>query len=97
MATFPLNKPVLVTGVLDSSGKAGESGTLARSLDAIADQEKTVTIVVCVTQGETEAESTSNIIGGVTGDEPCAGQRAIARNAAAALRALRGYGICGDT
>src|SRR5690606_15892012 len=34
---FPLNKPVLLTDVLTASGKAGELGTLARSLDAIAD------------------------------------------------------------
>ncbi len=39
---FPLNKPVLITDVLTASGKAGESGTLARSLDAIADQAKPV-------------------------------------------------------
>ncbi len=38
---FPLNKPVLLTDVLTASGKAGESGTLARSLDAIADAGKT--------------------------------------------------------
>ncbi len=37
-SVFPLNKPVLLTDVLTASGKAGESGTLARSLDAIADQ-----------------------------------------------------------
>lgn len=36
-SVFPLNKPVLLTDVLTASGKAGESGTLARSLDAIAD------------------------------------------------------------
>lgn len=65
---FPLNKPVLLTDVLTASGKAGESGTLARSLDAIADQAKPVTVVVRVAQGETEAETTSNIIGGVTAD-----------------------------
>jgi uncharacterized protein len=64
-ATFPLNRPVLLTDVLTASGKAGESGTLARSLDAIADQSKPVTVVVRVPQGETEAETTSNIIGGV--------------------------------
>ncbi|EOC0416589.1 hypothetical protein ACI0Z1_001103 [Cronobacter malonaticus] len=55
-AMFPLNKPVLLTDVLTASGKAGESGTLARSLDAIADQAKPVTVVVRVAQGETEAE-----------------------------------------
>jgi len=65
-ATFPLNRPVLLTDVLTASGKAGESGTLARSLDAIADQAKPVTVVVRVPQGETEAETTANIIGGVT-------------------------------
>ncbi|CAI2449269.1 Phage tail sheath protein [Serratia liquefaciens] len=64
-AAFPLNTPVLLTDVLAASGKAGETGTLARSLDAIADQAKSVTVVVRVEQGDTEAETTTNIIGGV--------------------------------
>jgi len=64
-AAFPLNTPVLLTDVLTASGKAGETGTLARSLDAIADQAKPVTVVVRVEQGDTEAETTTNIIGGV--------------------------------
>jgi len=64
--TFPLNKPVLLTDVLTASGKAGESGTLARSLDAIADQASPVTVVVRVDEGEDESETTSNIIGGVS-------------------------------
>ncbi|MEL5266048.1 phage tail protein [Serratia marcescens] len=62
---FPLNTPVLLTDVLAASGKAGETGTLARSLDAIADQAKPVTVVVRVEQGDTEAETTTNIIGGI--------------------------------
>ncbi len=33
-ATFPLNTPVLVTDVLTASGKAGKTGTLAKTLDA---------------------------------------------------------------
>ncbi|MEG0100476.1 MAG: phage major tail tube protein [Citrobacter sp.] len=45
-SVFPLNKPVLLTDVLEARGKAGEFGTLARSLDAIADQSKPVTVVV---------------------------------------------------
>lgn len=65
VAAFPLNTPVLLTDVLAASGKAGETGTLARSLDAIADQAKPVTVVVRVEQGDTEAETTTNIIGGV--------------------------------
>lgn len=76
-ATFPLNTPVLLTDVLTASGKAGESGTLARSLDAIGDQAKPVTVVVRVAQGETEAETTSNIIGGVTADGKRTGMKAL--------------------
>ncbi|MGR3897114.1 phage tail sheath protein [Pseudomonas sp. 1176_21] len=63
---FPLNKPVLLTDVLTASGKAGQAGTLAKSLDAIADQASPVTVVVRVAEGETEAETTTNIVGGVT-------------------------------
>lgn len=76
-ATFPLNTPVLITDVLTASGKAGETGTLARSLDAIADQSKPVTVVVRVEQGETEAETTSNIIGGVTAQGKRTGMKAL--------------------
>lgn len=76
-ATFPLNTPVLLTDVLTASGKAGESGTLARSLDAIGDQAKPVTVVVRVAQGETEAETTANIIGGVTDDGKRTGMKAL--------------------
>jgi phage tail sheath protein FI len=65
-AAFPLNKPVLLTDVLTASGKAGELGTLAKSLDAIADQASPIAVVVRVAEGETEAQTTTNIIGGVT-------------------------------
>ncbi|MBJ2099279.1 phage tail sheath protein [Serratia ureilytica] len=74
---FPLNTPVLITDVLTASGKAGETGTLARSLDAIADQAKPVTVVVRVAQGETEAETTTNIIGGVTTEGKKTGMKAL--------------------
>lgn len=74
---FPLNTPVLLTDVLTASGKAGESGTLARSLDAIADQSKPVTVVVRVAQGETEAETTTNIIGGTTPEGKKTGMKAL--------------------
>ncbi|NNT92951.1 phage tail sheath protein [Stutzerimonas nitrititolerans] len=75
--TFPLNKPVLLTDVLTASGKAGEQGTLARSLDAIADQASPVTVVVRVEEGESEAETTSNIIGGVTAGGQYTGMKAL--------------------
>ncbi|PIJ42620.1 phage tail sheath protein [Tatumella sp. OPLPL6] len=74
---FPLNTPVLVTDVLTASGKAGESGTLARTLDAIGDQSKPITVVVRVAQGESEAETSANIIGGVTADGKRTGMKAL--------------------
>lgn len=76
-ATFPLNTPVLITDVLTASGKAGKTGTLAKTLDAIGDQSKPVTVVVRVPQGESEAETTSNIIGGVTADGKRTGMKAL--------------------
>ncbi|HBN8471199.1 phage tail sheath protein [Pseudomonas aeruginosa] len=75
--TFPLNKPVLLTDVLTASGKAGSAGTLARSLDAIADQASPVTVVVRVADGETAEETTSNIIGGVTAGGQYTGMKAL--------------------
>ena len=74
---FPLNKPVLLTDVLTASGSAGELGTLARSLDAIADQASPVTVVVRVEEGATESETTSNIIGGVTNAGQYTGMKAL--------------------
>ncbi|HEM7185950.1 TPA: phage tail sheath protein [Providencia rettgeri] len=74
---FPLNTPVLITDVKNAAGKAGETGTLARSLDAIGSQSKPVTVVVRVEQGESEAETTSNIIGGTTPDGRKTGLQAL--------------------
>ncbi|MEQ0315865.1 phage tail sheath protein [Klebsiella sp. GB_Kp051] len=66
-ATFPLNKPVLITSVQSAIAKAGTKGTLAASLRAIADQSKPVIVVVRVAEGtgdDAEAQTISNIIGG---------------------------------
>lgn len=69
-AIFPLNEPVLITNVQSAIGKAGKKGTLAASLQAIADQCKPVTIVVRVEEGDDEddeaaqAQTISNVIGG---------------------------------
>lgn len=64
--TFPLNKPILLTDVSQVIGKAGKTGTLASTLKAISDQAKPITVVVRVEQGESEAETTTNIIGSTT-------------------------------
>ncbi|RAH37576.1 phage tail protein [Halomonas sp. SL1] len=62
---FPLNTPVLITDPLGAQGDAGDTGTLARSLDAIADQVKTLVVVVRVAEGADDAETKTNVIGGV--------------------------------
>ncbi|MGP3591550.1 phage tail sheath protein [Vagococcus sp. WN89Y] len=63
---FPLNEPVLITSVQTAIGKAGKQGTLAASLQAIADQAKPVIVVVRVAEGtgeDAQAQTISNIIG----------------------------------
>lgn len=68
-AAFPLDTATLITDVRTASGKAGELGTLARTLDAIADQGSPACIIVRVADGEDAAEQNTKIIGGVTGGQ----------------------------
>ncbi|MCK4151991.1 phage tail sheath protein [Ralstonia pseudosolanacearum] len=65
-ATFPLDTPVLLTNPQAYIGKAGDTGTLARTLDAITDQTNPLTVVVRTAAGASEAETTSNLIGTTT-------------------------------
>ncbi|MCD0498547.1 phage tail sheath protein [Achromobacter sp. MY14] len=76
-ATFPLNTPVLATNMAAAAAKAGTQGTLARSLQAIASQTNPVSVIVRVEQGETEAETTSNVIGGVDPNGRYTGMKAL--------------------
>ncbi|WP_449758665.1 phage tail sheath protein [Erwinia persicina] len=76
-ATFPLDTPVLLTNVQAAVAKAGKKGTLAASLQAIADQSKPVTVVVRVAAGATEAETISNIIGGTDENGKYTGMKAL--------------------
>lgn len=62
-ATFPLNKPVLLTNLADAIGKSGISGTLRPTLQAILDQTDPITIVVRVAEGADEATTTTNVVG----------------------------------
>ncbi|WP_041796056.1 phage tail sheath protein [Pararhodospirillum photometricum] len=64
-AVYPLNRPTLITDVTAGLGAAGTSGTLPYVLNAIKDHGSPVIVVVRVPEGETVAETTSNIIGGV--------------------------------
>lgn len=61
---FPLNTPVLITNAQAAIDKAGVKGTLARSLQAIADQANAATVVVRVEQLSDQAQQTSAVIGG---------------------------------
>lgn len=73
VATFPLNKAVLLTNVRAAIGKAGVQGTLAKSLKAIVDQCDPLVVVVRVADGAgadaeaIAADQTSKVIGTVTG------------------------------
>lgn len=74
---FPLDTPVLVTNVVAAMAKAGKAGTLYRALEAIASQTKPLTIVVRVAQGEDEAATTTNVVGGVSPDGRYLGAKAL--------------------
>jgi phage tail sheath protein FI len=74
---FPLDTPVLITNVQSAIGKAGTEGTLAASLQAIADQTKPVTVVVRVATGVDDAATTSNLIGTTTATGKYTGMKAL--------------------
>lgn len=76
-AMFPLDTPVLLTSVQSAIGKAGDAGTLAASLQAIADQTQPATVVVRVAKGATDAETTSNLIGTTTETGKYTGMKAL--------------------
>lgn len=60
---FPLNGLKLVTDIDTAIGHAGEDGTLALALEAIAAQVKPIVIVSRVEEGADEATTMTNIIG----------------------------------
>ncbi|EBP4104090.1 phage tail sheath family protein [Salmonella enterica subsp. enterica serovar Give] len=78
--TFPLNKPVLFNRVNDVLGKAGTTGTLYKSLKAIADQASTKVIVVRVPaakEGDGEKTQSQLVIGGTEADGTYTGMYAL--------------------
>lgn len=83
VATFPLDKPILITNVQAAIGKAGVLGTLAKSLDDIADQTNTLVVVVRVADGAgadaaaIEADQNTKIIGTVTPQGQYTGLKAL--------------------
>src|SRR5690554_2741099 len=73
----PENEPVLVTDVYSAIGSAGTEGTLARALDAIADQTRPLIVVVRVPEGATPEETDANVIGTVEADGRKTGMKAL--------------------
>lgn len=76
-AAFPLDTATLITDVRTASGKAGELGTLARTLDAIGDHGSPAVIVVRVADGANAGELATNIIGGVSNTGQFKGLKAL--------------------
>ena len=62
---FPLNKPVLIAGSRLVAAKLGEMGSLPQAIDSVFDQIGAVLVVVRIEEGETEAETLANVLGGV--------------------------------
>ena len=62
---FPLNTPVLIAGKRGEAAPLGVSGTLPAAMDDIFDQAGAMVVVVRVEEGVDEAETLSNVIGGV--------------------------------
>ncbi|MXO66260.1 phage tail sheath subtilisin-like domain-containing protein [Altericroceibacterium endophyticum] len=75
--TFPLNRPVLIEDVTQAIGKAGDNGTLAPSLSAIADQASPPAIIVRVEEGADEEETAANILGTTTAEGHLTGMQAL--------------------
>lgn len=65
--TFPENTLVQLIGASRYLDKAGTTGTLYNALDAIKDQCEPMIYVIRVPEGDNDAETAANIIGGVVG------------------------------
>lgn len=76
-ATFPLNRPVAISDIETAIGKAGEDGTLAIALRAIADQARPIVVVVRVEEGDDNAETAANVIGTTTAEGQKTGMQAL--------------------
>lgn len=64
--TFPLDKPILTTNPQALLGKAGKSGTLYRTLEAISNIVRTPTVIVRVAENEDVGLQNANVIGTVS-------------------------------
>ncbi|AMO55623.1 tail protein [Endozoicomonas montiporae] len=62
---FPVNTPVLIAGNRTEAAALGDGGTLPSAIDGIFDQVGAAVVVVRVEEGSDDADTLSNVIGGV--------------------------------
>lgn len=65
---FPLDTPVLIAGKRTEAAPLGTTGTLPPVMDDIFDQCGAMIVVIRVEEGADDAETLSNVIGGVDAD-----------------------------
>ncbi|MBH9537907.1 phage tail sheath subtilisin-like domain-containing protein [Novosphingopyxis sp. YJ-S2-01] len=74
---FPLNVPVQFTDLAPAIAAAGTTGTLRATLEAIADQVRTIVQIVRVAEGADSASTSANAVGTVDGDGRRTGVQAL--------------------
>ncbi|XHR29598.1 MAG: phage tail sheath C-terminal domain-containing protein [Chthoniobacteraceae bacterium] len=74
---FPLNTPTLISGSVVEAAKLGSKGTLPAALTDILNQIGAAVVVVRVAEGSTDAETQTNVIGGVSIDGSYTGMSAL--------------------
>lgn len=74
---FPLNQAVFISNPQLAVGKAGVEGTLAQTLQSIADKGNANCVVVRVAEGADEAATTTNVIGTVLPNGQYTGLKAL--------------------
>jgi phage tail sheath protein FI len=67
-AKFPLNTPVLIAGRRGDAAGLGTDGTLPGAIDDIFDQAGAMIVLIRVAEGADDAETISNVIGGIDDD-----------------------------
>lgn len=65
---FPLNTPVLIAGRRADAAGLGTDGTLPAAIDGIFDQVGAMIVMIRVEEGADDAETLSNVIGGIDND-----------------------------
>lgn len=76
-AVFPLNKPILLTGITSEViTKAGKQGTLSRALNGILDIVNCKVVVIRVEDSEDESQMKANVIGSVDSEGNYTGLKA---------------------